>query len=108
MLDIAIEVGKRIRAYRVSAKLTQEQLAERAGLHPTYIGQLERGEKNATLDSINKLAVALNVSLSELFDKLPDAQMSYPEMCYGLVVKMPKEKQALIFDMLKAIAELLK
>lgn len=49
MSDIAKIIGQRIRNYRTQKGLSQEKLAELAGCHPTYIGQLERGEKNATL-----------------------------------------------------------
>ena len=51
MSDIAKIIGQRIRNYRTQKGLSQEKLAELAGCHPTYIGQLERGEKNATLES---------------------------------------------------------
>ena len=44
MSEITKWVGQRIRNYRVRSKLSQEQLAERSGCHPTYIGQVERGE----------------------------------------------------------------
>ena len=47
--------------------LTQEQLAEKAGTSTTYIGTIERGEKSPTLNTISKLASALNISLAELF-----------------------------------------
>ena len=70
MSEIAKSVGQRIRNYRTQQGLSQEKLAELSGCHPTYIGQLERGEKNATLESIDKIATALNVSLSKLFEKL--------------------------------------
>ena len=43
MSDIAKTVGRRLRSYRLALGLSQERLAERAGLHPTYIGQVERG-----------------------------------------------------------------
>lgn len=43
-------IGLRIRNYRIQSGLNQEQLAELAGCHPTYIGQIERGEKNATIE----------------------------------------------------------
>ena len=72
MSDIAKVIGQRIRNYRTSAGLSQEKLAELSGCHPTYIGQLERGEKNATVESIEKIASALNVSLSKLFEQLGD------------------------------------
>ena len=52
MSEIAKSVGQRIRNYRTRQGLSQEKLAEMSGCHPTYIGQLERGEKNATLESI--------------------------------------------------------
>lgn len=54
MSEISKITGQRIRNYRVQQGLSQEKLAEMAGCHPTYIGQLERGEKNATLESIEK------------------------------------------------------
>ena len=63
-----INFGNKIRAIRTELGLSQEQLADRAGLHRTYIGMVERGEKNVTLVNINKLADALGVSISELFN----------------------------------------
>ena len=70
MSEIAKFIGQRIRNYRTQRGLSQEKLAELSGCHPTYIGQVERGEKNATLESIEKIASALNVPLSQLFEKL--------------------------------------
>ena len=49
------ELGQRIRAERTARKMTQEELAERADLHPTYIGQVERGEKSLTIASLEKI-----------------------------------------------------
>ena len=51
-------IGIRIRNYRTQQNLSQEKLAELSGCHPTYIGQIERGEKNATVESIAKIAAA--------------------------------------------------
>ena len=70
MSDIAKILGQRIRNYRTAKGLSQEKLAELAGCHHTYIGQLERGEKNATIESIEKISTALNISLSKLFEKI--------------------------------------
>ena len=56
MSRLSVEIGKRIRNYRVNQNLSQEKLAEKCGLHPTYIGQVERGEKNATIESIEKIS----------------------------------------------------
>ncbi len=59
--------GRRVRALRVERGWSQEGLAERAGLHWTYVGGIERGERNPALDNINRLARALGVSLAALF-----------------------------------------
>jgi transcriptional regulator with XRE-family HTH domain len=55
-----------LRAAREEAGLSQEELADEAGVHRTYVGQLERGEKNVSIDSMEKLASALNRTLPEL------------------------------------------
>ena len=70
MSNIAKILGQRIRNYRTAKGLSQERLAELSGCHPTYIGQIERGEKNATIESIEKISTALQISLSQLFEKL--------------------------------------
>ena len=62
--------GQKIKKLRQDKKLSQEAFAEIVGVHRTYIGMIERGEKNITLENINKLAIAFNVSLSELFKNL--------------------------------------
>lgn len=59
--------GTRLRQLRLRAKLSQEQLADRAGLHRTYIGSVERGERNISLENIHALAGALGVDVRELF-----------------------------------------
>jgi transcriptional regulator with XRE-family HTH domain len=58
--------GHAVRALRVGKELSQEALAERAGLHRTYVGGIERGERNVSLVNIGVLAEALGVSLSTL------------------------------------------
>ena len=59
--------GKRVRELRLKELLSQEALAHKANLHRTYIGMIERGEKNITLLNIEKLAKALEVDITELF-----------------------------------------
>lgn len=58
--------GKQIRDRRLQLGLSQEDLAEKAGLHRTYIGMIERAEKNVTLINISKLANALELSEAEI------------------------------------------
>lgn len=59
--------GETVRKKRMELNLSQEKLAERAGLHRTYIGMIERAEKNITLTNIAKVAAALNVEIKSLF-----------------------------------------
>lgn len=66
--NILIDFGDRIRELRKAKGISQEELAERAGLHRTYIGMIERAEKNITLINIEKLAIALNVEIKQLFN----------------------------------------
>jgi transcriptional regulator with XRE-family HTH domain len=72
MRDIRKEFGARIRQIRNDRGWSQEELADRAGLHRTYIGSVERGEQNLSLVNIERLAVTLSVSLAELFSPFTD------------------------------------
>lgn len=102
MSDIAKIIGKRIRNYRTQKGLSQEKLAELAGCHPTYIGQLERGEKNATLESVEKIASAMDISLSELFDKLgKSGGDNIAAKCYDLVASKNEAEQKQLYKMLQ-------
>ena len=58
--------GQKVREARMIKKISQEELAHRAGLHRTYIGMIERAEKNITLCNIAKIANGLNVEIKEL------------------------------------------
>lgn len=106
MSNIAKSVGQRIRSYRTSKGLSQEKLAELSSCHPTYIGQLERGEKNATLESIERIATALNIPLSKLFEKLGgshDNSDDIPISCYELFLTKSKAEQIRLYNLLLEI-----
>jgi len=66
MKEINRIFGKRIRELRIAANLSQEKLAEITGFHRTYIGMVERGERNISLRNISILANSFNISISEL------------------------------------------
>jgi transcriptional regulator with XRE-family HTH domain len=59
--------GKRVRELRKQKGYSQEQLADKAGLHRTYIGSIERGEQNVSIDNIEKIAKSLKIIIPELF-----------------------------------------
>ncbi|HVF76138.1 MAG TPA: helix-turn-helix transcriptional regulator [Acidimicrobiales bacterium] len=59
-------MGRRVRASRKASRLSQEKLGELAGLHRTYIGHLERGEVNPSLNNIIRVAAALDVDPADL------------------------------------------
>ena len=64
--NILIRFGERVREIRKEKELSQEELANKADLHRTYIGMIERAEKNITLINIEKIANALEVNIKEL------------------------------------------
>ena len=66
--DISIAFGNKVRQERLKQGLSQEELAEKAELHRTYIGMIERAEKNITLVNMYKIAKALNIKLRDLLD----------------------------------------
>ena len=56
-----------VRKYRIKQNLSQEELAEKAGVHRTYIGSVERGERNITINVMEKICVALGIPITDLF-----------------------------------------
>jgi len=64
--EVLRKFGDRVREIRTKKGLSQEQLAHIADVHRTYIGMIERAEKNITLLNIEKIAIALEVSINEL------------------------------------------
>jgi CheY-like chemotaxis protein/DNA-binding XRE family transcriptional regulator len=69
--------GAAVKSFRQRLGISQEELAERSGLHRTYVTDVERGARNVTMESITKLARALNVPLAELFAKVEGSELAY-------------------------------
>lgn len=65
-MDYQKILGENIRSLRTKQRITQEQLAELCDLHRTYVGAMERGDRNVSLNNIVKVAQALKVTPSEL------------------------------------------
>ncbi|HPP30820.1 MAG TPA: helix-turn-helix transcriptional regulator [bacterium] len=83
--DIYTRVGKRIRIIREGMGITQEELAFKSGLHPSFISHIERGKKKASLETINKLADALGVGMDKIFE--PSEKDTYPLQKEGLFIR---------------------
>ena len=67
MMNLKIILGKNIKFYRYKNRLTQEKLAEILDVSPNYIGRIERGQHNPSLEKITKIAYALNIEVFQLF-----------------------------------------
>ncbi len=61
-------LGKKLKEIRKNKGLTQEQLAEKVSIHPTYVGKLESGKNNVSIKMLFKISRALKVKLSDIFE----------------------------------------
>lgn len=97
-------MGKRLKIERCNLKLTQEQLAEDVGLSPAYIGQVERGERNISLDKlvliVNRLGVTIDYVLNESLSLKTD---EYDVVINQMLEGRSKEEKILAVNMLKLI-----
>ncbi len=107
MSSITITIGERLRCRRQELGYSQEYTSELAGLHPTYIGQVERGEKNLTIESLAKICVALDLPMEDVVCKIIVAESKHKEAqkCYDLIANQPLKDQKklcmLIEDIIK-------
>ena len=102
MSAVSQEVGNRIRTFRKQKGLSQEILAEKANLHPTYVSQIERGVKNISIDTMERVLSALGVSFAEFFQcmEMTEGKPSYAVQCYDLVHKQDISGQARMYHIL--------
>ena len=105
MSTITSAVGERVRFLRLQHRLTQEELSERADLHNTYISQIECGEKNPSIVSLDKILTAMNVTYAEFFEPidLTKAQRSVAAQCYELINRKSPAQQSRILRILQEL-----
>ena len=85
MNDLLALLGKRIQGLRAARNWSQEEFAHVSGFHRTYIGQIERGEKNMSFDNLAKVADALGVTMSTLLDGLENGTAPEAKSLQGAV-----------------------
>lgn len=103
------DLGKKIKEYRRVQELTQEDLGEKAGLHYTYIGQVERGEKEPSFKALNKIAEALEVGIDKLlinYDLSSDVKIQISNITDLLLNRNQKELE-MIYTLLKNLIEII-
>lgn len=109
MESIKKDVGIRIRQYRNRLKMSQERLAELSDLNTVYIGVIERGEKNPSIDILYRISKGLGVPLSELLKNIDSAEGSrdeYPQKVYSLLLDLEPREQKIIYDIILSAIKL--
>lgn len=105
---IRFEIGSRIKAIRKRENLSQEKLAELAGLNTSYIGQIERGDKNPSVETVYKISKALKIDVSVLFENLTsteDIKNQYSKAVYSLMFNLDEKTSKKIFDIVSTMIE---
>jgi transcriptional regulator with XRE-family HTH domain len=108
MQKIRIELGRRIRELRKMRGWSQEKLGEIADLHPTYVGGIERGERNVAFENLVHIASAFGLSLSQFFDYQKGSQSRRDAVKADLISSLQKRDEGelkLLSDVLKAFDE---
>ena len=68
--DILIRYGQAVRKIRLEQGISQEELADRCGLHRTYISDIELGKRNLSLENIERISISLNKKISDFFEEV--------------------------------------
>jgi len=97
--------GEKLRILRKRRDLSQEELAEKANLHPTYIGVIERGEQAPTLDTIEKIANALDIKVKELFLFSPEETDKVKEEIIAMLSGKNSKELQRILNVIKALED---
>jgi transcriptional regulator with XRE-family HTH domain len=97
-------VGRRIRSLRKLRDFSQEQLAEKADISSKYLGEIERGRSNLTIDIMERLAAALEVSIVDFFESQHESNRAILKQEIQSLIKGANDKELkTIFRVLKSI-----
>lgn len=100
-----MEVGKRIKELRKQKKWSQEELAERAGISQSALSAIERGAKQPTVETLNSICNALNISLADFFSAEKSELSPALIELINVASKMPENKLKLISDFIKGLSD---
>lgn len=106
---IRFEVGNRIKRLRTKKGLSQEKLAELAELNMSYVGQVERGEKNPSIETVYRICKALGADMSELFKNLTsteEVESQYPQAVYSMMLDMDEGLCRCVFEVTKTLHDM--
>jgi len=111
MEDIYKHIGQVVKKKRIEMGLTQEELAEKTDLHPSYIGQIERGVKKISLLTLNKLSEGLNLNLYQFFKQNDEKSIiKKPDIDKKIInlIKTIKrnDKKKIIYKIIKELIKL--
>ena len=106
---VTMATADKIRYHRRQKGMSQEELALKANLNPAFFGQVERGLKCPTVDTLYKIATALNVPLPELvrFEASHDSNEETVGRLKDIVARIPAEKSDRAFQLIDALVDLL-
>ncbi|MCM1180298.1 MAG: helix-turn-helix domain-containing protein [Clostridium sp.] len=108
-MNITEEIGQRIRYYRTQQKISQEKLSEYSELHPTYIGQIERGEKTPSIETLYKIAKGLHIPLATLvegIDHFAEPVDNFAYKSFQLIEQQPPKNQEHLYYIVKQILKM--
>lgn len=110
MSELSKQLGERIRMFRLNRGLSQEKLGEKSDLNTSFIGQIERGGKKPTIESLEKIVKALDITFKELFafeQEISKSQdTSFAEKIAFELNGRPQDEQEAIYRLVKQILQL--
>lgn len=107
-MDITKEIGSRIRFHRKNKNLSQEELAGICNLHSSYIGQLERGIKTPSVDTVYRIVKSLDLTMADFLRNIENfdtKEDTFAMKSYMLIEKESLENQKRIYEIIKQIIE---
>jgi transcriptional regulator with XRE-family HTH domain len=105
--DLLKALGRNIHDLRVAGSWSQEEFAHLSGLHRTYVGQVERGEKNISFENLVKISGALGISVSDLLGNVESGSLKpYPAKLRGLSERIEANSSVRLFEIQRLVRRL--